>query len=247
MRKGILFALVCLAWTFGGSQMGGCGSSSTPFVPQVASVVVVNTADTFTVTLVGFGYSGTVDRMWSCSAAQAKLTLGSSMVGGSVHIVIQDNGGGTVYDNVHSNTMGGLTVQTKPGGAPGTWHVVMSFSGATWTGAVVLDADTLPAPDAVSIGSGIGGSDTYIFHGGWNATGGTPIQVTVATGITGGSVRIRLWDPATPTTSPAPFDQTVNVGTPTLNGSITTGGAGTWTVQIDFSSCVLGGAISITN
>jgi len=244
MKRAWFLTLALLS--FGGSQMGGCGGGGHIFIPLVSEVVVVNTADTFTVTLVGFGYDGTIDRMWPCSASQAKVTLGTSMFGGSVHIVIRDNANTVVYDNIHSGTTGGLTVQTAPGGVAGTWRVVFDFNNASWSGAIVLDADNPPQPDTISIGSGIGGSDSYLFHAGWDTTT-VPVHVSVATGLSSGSVRIRIWDPGTPTTNPAPYDVTVTSASAAVSDDILTGGPGTWTIQIDFSGATLGGAIDLTN
>jgi hypothetical protein len=90
MRRFAATLLACLGLlTLGGSQMGGCGGGAPITLPLLSEVVVVNTADSSTVTLVGFGYDGTIDRMWPCSASQAKVTLGTSMFGGSVHIIIR--------------------------------------------------------------------------------------------------------------------------------------------------------------
>lgn len=246
MSRAMSLTLACLGLLgFGGSQMGGCGSGGGG-IPFIADVVVVNTADTFTVTLVGLGYSGTVDRNWPCSGTQAKVSLGTSMFGGSVHIVIQDNAGTTVYDNTHSGTTGGITVQTKPGGVAGTWHVNLHFSDASWAGAITFNADNPQTADVVSIGSGFGGSDSNLYHAAWD-TGSAPVHVSVATGLTSGSLRVRIWNPATPTTSPASYDVTVTSVSPAVSDDIVTGGAGTWTIQVDFSGAVLGGAVSISN
>jgi hypothetical protein len=88
--------------------MAGCGDDGTPDV-DLAEVIVVNTPDSFTATLVGFGYSGSINRTWSCSGTQARLSLGTALLGGSVHIRIDDDAGTSVYDNHHGATMGGLT------------------------------------------------------------------------------------------------------------------------------------------
>jgi hypothetical protein len=61
---------VLLVLGFCAAQAGGCGVGA-GHKPAVAEVVVVDVADTFTVTLVGVGFSGTVDRDWPCSASQA--------------------------------------------------------------------------------------------------------------------------------------------------------------------------------
>jgi len=239
---------IALALMLFSGHIPGCGGSGAGVVfPIVAQVVVVNTQNSFTVTLVGFGYDGTVNQNWKCDGDQAKLTLGTSMFGGTMHIVIKDHAGTTVYNNIHSGSMGGLTVQTDPGGVPGTWNVFIDFNDSSWAGAITVNADFPDTKDAISIGSGIGGSDTYIFHATWDGTVGMPVHVSVATGMTSGTVRVRIWDPLTLTSGPASYDVTQIVGAAAVSDDIQTGGSGTWTVQIDFSGCTLGGAISITN
>jgi hypothetical protein len=230
-------------------QMGGCDSSGDgrPPAVEIAEIIVVNQPDDFTVALVGLGYSGTVDRTWSCSGTQARLSLGTSLLDGSVAVRIHDDAGSVVYDNVHGVTMGGLTAQTLPGGVPGTWRVVLDFAGATWTGAVIVAADAPQTNDAITIGSGIGGSGSFVFHADWDASSGTPVQVSVASGLATGSIEIRIWDPAA--LPPIPTQAyIIPFGTGAISDDIVTGTPrGTWTVEIDFNGCTLGGAISITN
>lgn len=234
MRKPLLLALL--------AALGPACLSTNP--GAISQVIVVNTGDTFTVTLVGIGYSGTVDQNWACSTPQANVTLGTSMLGGSVHIVVRDNANTVVYDNSHSGSMGAINVQTMPGGVAGTWRVTMTFSGCSWAGAIVIDADTLPQPDAIAIGSGISTSDSNLYQAGWDATV-TPVHVSVATGLNSGSIRIRIWNPAAPPGTPT-YDVTVTSASPAVSVDVA-GGPGTWTVQIDFNGAALGGAISITN
>lgn len=222
--------------------LGPACLSTTP--GAISQVIVVNNNDNFTVTLVGFGYSGTVDRPWACSTPQANVTLGTSMLGGSVHIVIRDNANTVVYDNTHSGSMGAIDVQTMPGAVAGAWRVTMDFSGCTWAGAIVIDADTLPKPDAISIGSGISTSDSNLYLAGWDASV-TPVHVSVATGLNSGSIRVRIWNPTAPPGTPS-YDITVTSASPAVSDDVA-GAAGTWTVQIDFNGASLGGAISITN
>ena len=168
--------------------MGGCDEphADLPLPREVAEVVVVNAADSFTVALVGLGYTGTVDRMWPCSGTQARLSLGTSTIAGSVRIRVYDHAGTAVYDNLHGATMGGLTAPTKPGGAAGTWRVILDFTGATWTGAISFDADNPQTNDAVSIGTGAISDDivTATARGTWT------IQVDLNGCTLGGAISI---------------------------------------------------------
>ena len=249
MRRDAARLLACLGIVLSGAILGGCDSSGDDRPPalDVAEILVVNQPDDFTVVLIGLGYNGIVDRTWSCSGTQARLSLGTSLLDGSVSVRIYDDAGTVVYDNVHGVTMGGLTAQTLPGGASGTWRVILDFSGATWTGAVVVAADTPQTNDAITIGSGIGGSGSFVFHADWDASSGTPVRVSVASGLATGSIEIRIWDPAAPPVIPT---QTylIPFGTGAISDEIVTAAPrGTWTVEIDFNGCTLGGAISITN
>jgi hypothetical protein len=246
MKRATLRLLACLGLV----PLGGCSPNNTGLpadLPMVAEVIVVNTADSFTTTLVGLGYTGTVDRMWPCSGTQAVVTLGTSLLGGSVRIRIDDDAGTNVYDNLHGTTMGGLTAPTSPGGVAGSWRVILDFTNANWTGAITLDADNPQTNDAISIGTGIGGSGSFVFHADWDASSGTPAHVSVASGLSSGSIQIRIWDPAAPPATPTQ-SYSIPFGTGAISDDITTGTArGTWTIQIDFSGCTLGGAIAITN
>jgi hypothetical protein len=241
MRK---LCAAALLLSLGGSQMGGCGNSSGIFVSYV---VVVNQTDTFTATLVGFDVDSTIDRTWVCTEPQANLTIGSSMFGGSVHIVVEDDNGDVVYDNVHSGNVGAISVQTAPNGVPGAWRVFMDFDDAAWAGAIVLEADTPPTPDEISIGSGISNDDSLILFAEWD-TATVPVHVSMATGLSGGTVRVRLWDPDDDPVGTPSFDMVINTGTGAVSQDVVTAAAGgTWMIQIDFTGCTLGGAISISN
>lgn len=232
-----------LLMSLGGSQMGGCGGSNGFFVSYV---VVVNQSDTFTATLVGFDVDSTIDQNWVCTEPQANLTIGSSMFTGSVHILVEDDAGNIVYDNVHSGQVGGISVQTRPGGAPGNWRVFMDFDDAAWAGAIVLAADNPPTLDEISIGTGIGNSDSLIFFAEWDTTT-VPVHVSMASGISAGTIRVRLWDPDDPVGTPSK-DLLINTGTGAVSDDTDTAAPpGIWMIQIDFSGCTLGGAISITN
>ena len=246
MRK---LTAAALFLSLAGSQMGGCGGS--PAGLFVSYVVVVNTTDQFTATLVGFDVDTTIDRAWICTEPQANLTIASSMFTGSVHILVQDDNGDEVYNNVHGGNIGAVTVQTRPGGAPGTWRVFMDFDDAAWSGAIVLEADDPPTPDEISIGTGIGGDCFLLLHAFWDA-GSAPVHLSVAGGVSGGSVTIRLWDPDDDLLAAAPYEVTLNAGASSFTADLTstttgTAPAGTWTIQIILNDAAVGGAISLTN
>jgi len=245
MRK---LAAAALFLSLAGSQMGGCGSGGGVFVSYV---VVVNTTDNFTATLAGFDVDSTIDRTWICTEPQANLTIASSFFTGSVHILVEDDNGDVVYDNVHEGNVGSVSVQTRPNGAPGNWRVFMDFDDAAWSGAIVLEADDPPTPDEISIGTGVGGDSILVLHASWDA-GSAPIHVSVAGGVSGGSVTIRLWDPDDNFAAAAPYEVTLNAGASAFTDdltSTTTGTAptGTWQIMIILNDAALGGAITITN
>jgi hypothetical protein len=221
--------------------MGGCGHGGGDIPVSLAEIVVVDVPDSFTVALVGINFSGTVDRAWDCRASQANLSLGTEILGGSVHIVVEDASGATVYDNTHGSSISGLSAPTKPGGTLGTWHVTMTFSGCVWEGAISLSADNPPTPDVITIGSGFSTSASWTFYAGWSDASTTPVSVTIASGLSSGSIRIRLWDGA----GTSQYDQTISPPTGAVADSISAGAAGTWTIQLDLSGASAGSAISI--
>jgi hypothetical protein len=69
----------------------------------------------------------------------------------------------------------------------------------------------------------------------------------MASGLSAGTVRVRLWDPDDAPGSPS-YDVLINTGTGAVSDDIdTAAAAGTWMIQIDFNGCTLGGAINIDN
>lgn len=228
------------AWLgLAGAQLGGCVPGADDLFP-IATLVVVNNPDSFTVSMVGVQHSETVNQNWSCSAAQANITFAQTMLQGSVRILILDNAGAAVYDNTHGPAAGGIQVQTRPGGAPGTWNVTVDASGATWTGAISITADTPPTADAITLGSGQSSGGTWTFYVDWTAG---PAQVGVGTGIGTGSLRIRLWDSA----AVPVYDRTISSVTGAVSEPTAAGAAGTWTIQIDFSGMAAGSAVTLTD
>jgi hypothetical protein len=224
------------------TQMGGCGGGGGGggVLPSFATVVVVNNPDTFTVSVSGFDYDGTVDRAWSCSTSQAELTIASSLTAGSVRVRLYDHVNALVYDNTH-DSIGGLGVTSRTGTA-GTWRVIMDFDDVTLAGALVLEADTLGSPDAITLSSAFGSNDLYTFHAAWGAVSA---DVSVG-GVSVGSLDVSIWHGGQDPQSDAPF-YTATVGTGGLNATTPAGQAGTWTIRLDFSGAAVASALSITS
>jgi hypothetical protein len=139
-----------------GLLTAGCGNSGTDLLFDLDLIVVTNTPDSFTMAGVTTSINGTRSYTWSCSAAQANLSIGSTLTNGSIRLEVFDNGGALVHDNTYDSVLlGGVTAFTKSGGAAGTWTLRFTFTNALWTGALTVQADT---PLDVSIGGVSGGS-----------------------------------------------------------------------------------------
>lgn len=222
-----------------GSQAGGCGSVGGGG-SGTAMVVVSNSTDRFVVTVSGWDIDQNIDRTWSCTRTQARITLASSLSEGSFTLIVYDGLGAVVYDNRHEG-IGGLETQTRAG-APGTWRVFLDFSDARLSGEIVLVGDTGAAEDLLSIASAFGGSGQYTFHAEWGA-----VQASVSIGsVSAGSVQIRIWDGSQDPDVDAPLLE-ADVGTGGLNTMSGPGSAGTWTIKLGLSSGALAGAISVTS
>jgi hypothetical protein len=220
-----------------GTLAAGCGSSGTDVLFDLDLVVATNNPDDFSIAGVSTSLSGTRTYTWSSSKGQANLSIGSTLVGGSIRLEAFDGAGNPVHDNTYEATLiGGVTAFTKSGGAAGSWTLRFTFSNAIWTGALTVRADTLNDADEISIG-GTGVLDTsWIFQPGWNTT---PVNVSIG-GVSGTSVRLRLWDGG----NTLVLDQTVS-GVSTFTAT-PTGAAGVWTVQIDYNSVVSAGAVTLS-
>jgi hypothetical protein len=109
----------------------------------------------------------------------------------------------------------------------------------TWSGAVELTADTFSDPDEFVFGSGRSISATWNYRMGWAAG---PAQVDVASGLSAGSVRIRIWDGAG---NPV-YDRTFTPAGPAVSEPTLSGVAGPWSVRIEFSSTTSGGGIVLS-
>ena len=216
----------------------GCGGTgATDLLFALDLVVATNTPDSFSIAGVSTSLDGTRTYNWSSSKGQANLSIGSTLVAGSIRLKVYDGNNALVHDNTYEAALaGGVTAMTKSGGAPGTWTLQFTFNNAFWTGALTVHADTLDDADQISIG-GTGSLDcTWLFQPGWNAN---PVNVSIG-GVSGGSIHVLIQDGAGATV----LDVTVN-GVSAYTAS-PTGVAGVWMVQIDYNSAVSAGAVSLS-
>jgi len=215
---------------------GGGGGVSIPVVPIRIPPIAVNVPDTFSLVGVSIAYSDAHEYWWSCSAAQAEIALAEGIAEGSIRLEVYDGAGVLVHDNTFEGTMEGAVYGvTAPYGVPGTWRVRFSFDDAIYAGAIVLTADTAENPDEVGVGGMYDTSCTMTYAVGWD---GNPAEVSVATGLFAGSVRVRVWD----ATGADVFDQTVYVA---YYGLTLPGAPGVWSVRIDIDGAAMGGAIVV--
>jgi hypothetical protein len=216
----------------------GCGGgpSGGGVFFDIDLIVATNNPDSFSVAGISTSFSGSRAYSWSCSTGQANLSIGSTLTKGSIRLQATDGAGVLVHDNTYEAVLiGGVDAFTKADGTPGTWTLTFTFTDALWDGALTVTADTSNLPDQISVG-GAGGLDvSWIFQPKWTTA---PVNVSVG-GLTSGSVRIRLWDGVG-----APvFDQTISACA--SYAATPSGAAGVWTVQMDFSSAIGVGAVSL--
>jgi hypothetical protein len=221
-----------------GTLWTGCGGDSgSTLLFDVDLVVATNTPDSFSIAGVSTSLTATRTYSWSCSKGQANISVGSTLTYGSIRLEVWDDANHLVHDNTYEAVLiGGVDVFTKSGGKAGLWTLRFTFHDALFSGALTVHADTLDEPDAISIG-GTGSLDvTWIYQPGWDAN---PVHVS-AGGMSAGTVRVRLWDGG----GTLVLDQTVS----TVSAFTTdvSGGAGVWTVQLDFSAAAVAGAVSLS-
>jgi len=221
-----------------GALWTGCGTGNgTSLFFAIDIVVATNTPDSFSIAGVSTSLDATRTYTWSCSTGQANLSLGSTLTNGSIRLEAWDGNGALVHDNTYEAVLiGGIDAFTKSGGAAGSWTLRFTFNDALFTGALTVTADTLAQSDAISVG-GTGSLDcSWIFQPGWNAN---PVHVS-AGGMSAGWVRVRIWDGG----GTLQLDQTVS--TVSAYTTDVSGAAGVWTVQLDFSSAAVAGAVSLS-
>ena len=213
-----------------------CGPGSLGLLFYFNLLATVNVTDTFTLTGISTGVSGSRTYYLNCTTDQANLAIGTTLTSGSIRLQVLDGNGKEVHDNRYEATLlGGLTAFTSSKGHAGLWTLKFSFHNAIWTGDLTLTADKTPDPDVIDIG-GTGSLDTsWTFNPGWTAA---DVNVTVG-GMTDGIVHIRLWD--------GNGDKVLDQFFFGISGSTVkaNGAAGHWTAQIVFDSCISVGAVTL--
>jgi hypothetical protein len=213
----------------GGLASGCGGDGGVDLLIDLNILAVTNTPDDFVIAGVATSISGTRTYDWNCSSGQANLVIGATLTNGSVRLEVWDDDHHLVHDNRYEAALiGGVTAFTKSGGAPGTWRLRFTFHDALWSGALTVSTDTLDDPDAIDIG-GTGALDvSWIFEPGWGAA---PVNVTIG-GLSGGWVRVRLWD------GNGDLVYTRTVAGASGVTDTPSGAAGVWLVQIDFDHAI---------
>ncbi|HTF56662.1 MAG TPA: hypothetical protein VK661_05440 [Planctomycetota bacterium] len=208
-----------------------------PGLPPLA----VNSPNTFTMVPMGPILNGTYAYTWSCGVGQANLTI-AGITGGSIRIEIEDGAGAIVHDNRYDGgLMGAISAMTSPDGASGDWRLRFTFENVASVGAIAIDADLYDDPDDITIAGAYALESTYFYEAGWPAG---PAQVTLASAISLGTVRIRMWDG----NGALVMDRTnfaIFIGA--FNGDSDSGAAGTWRIRIDVDAVATAGAITITH
>src|SRR5882672_4211142 len=93
-----------------GTLAAGCGSTGTDVLFALDLVVVTNNPDDFSIAGVSTSLTGTRTYTWSCSKGQANLSIGSTLIGGSIRLEAFDGAGTPVHDNTYEATLiGGVT------------------------------------------------------------------------------------------------------------------------------------------
>jgi hypothetical protein len=203
-----------------------------------AVLTVVNTPDSFSLSGAGGAHDGVKTWGWSCGDDQAEIVMAEAISSGTIRLEVFDASGALVHDNTFPALQSGsVTAFTAPGGAPGVWTVRFTFVNATWAGAIVLRADGMNEPDAITVAGSYSMSATWIWNPGWAAG---PAQVTIASGLSSGTIRVRAWDGA----GLLVYDQTFAAPMSAAVADATApGAAGTWTVRLDVTNAVNGGAV----
>jgi len=215
-----------------------CGPGSLGWFVNFSMLAPISVPDTFTIAGVGTNVSGSGSYLWDCSTGQANVTLGTSLIDGTIRLQVWDGNGMLVHDNKYEASLnGGLTAFTAADGASGIWTLKFIFRNAFWAGDITLTADTTPDPDAITI-AGTGSQDSVMkFEPGWTAN---DVNITVA-GMTSGTVAIEMWDG----NGTKVYDD-IFFGIAGMNDTVSGGAAGTWLVRIEFKSCINVGAITIS-
>jgi hypothetical protein len=235
-------ALALLAMT-----LAACGSDegsdpdATPAAVEAPALapLVAGGLNTFQVQPVPPVQNGTYFYSWFCQAPQANINVGG-ITEGTVRLVIRDDDGAIVHDNVYCGGLAGvISAMSAPGGTPGIWRLEFEFTNFSSTGAIALDADLHDLPDDIVIAGAYELQSGYEYEAGW-AEGTAHVALTSTLSL--GTVRIRVWDGH----GLLVLDRTndaILVGS--TDGESNTGAAGTWRIRIDIDAVATTGAITI--
>ena len=233
------YATLVLALSLAGCWTGNGAGPVTQVIVPALPPLVVSSPDTFALIPLGPVHDGTFEYDWFCSAGQANLAI-AGITGGSIRIEIEDDDGATVHDNVYDGGLvGAITAMTSPDGEPGEWRVRFTFRDVASIGAIDIGADVFDEPDDITIAGAYALNSTYEFEAGWPAG---PARLTIASAISLGTVRVRMWDGA----GDLVLDRTnfaIFVGA--FNGDSHSGDAGTWRIRIEIDAVATAGAITI--
>lgn len=225
-----------LGMILAGGLCAGCDPSSVGLFINVDILFATNTNDNFTIAGVATSVSGSRTYSWNCSTDQANVTIGSTLTAGWIRLQAWDDNGKLVHDNRYEAALiGAVTSFTAADGQAGNWTLKFTFHNALFSGALTVQADSLPDPDEITVAGATSLDVTWVFEPGWTAN---PVNVDIA-GMSSGTVRVRLWDG----NGDLAYDNTffgIGGGTATP-----TGAAGVWRVQLDFHSCISLGAVSL--
>ena len=176
---------------------------------------------------------------WFCQAPQVNINVGG-ITEGSVRLVIRDDDGAIVHDNVYFGGLAGvISAMSAPGGIPGIWRLEFEFTDFSSTGTIDLDADLHDLPDDIVIAGAYQLQSAYEYEAGWPEG---PAHVALTSTLSLGTVRIRMWDGH----GLLVLDRTndaVLVGA--TNDESNPGAAGTWRIRIDIDAVATTGALTI--
>src|SRR5690349_5111782 len=82
-----------------------CGPGSLGAFLNFGLIVPVNVPDTFTISGVGVGISGSGSYLWDCSTGQANVVIGSTLTAGWIRLQAWDGNGKLVHDNRYEATL----------------------------------------------------------------------------------------------------------------------------------------------
>jgi len=225
-----------LGMILAGGLCAGCGGNGVGLLFNLDILVVTNVKNTFEIAGVATSINGTRTYSWNTDKGQANLTIGSTLLNGSIRLEAFDENGTLVHDNTYkSGLIGAVSAFTKADGVAGTWSLRFTFNNAFFDGALVLKADEFDDPDAFSVGGTAALKVSWIYEPHWNTN---QVHIDVG-GMSSGKIRIRLWDGLGTLVHDVEYFGISGIS------DTATGSDGIWMVQIDFIDAVGAGAVTL--